>query len=470
MPVRETPLPGEPECPDEIKAWIREDIRSGAPGPLVIYGGTRTLRAKALEAASDAIRADHPAARVLLESAQEFAERHRKSLAARRYSAFLDRYCTRDAVLIAEIDALLDDEDLLEDFFLTMRAVLDQGRQVILICSRYPDQFWPSSRTHPQAWALLGGGSYIPLPDEPPGPEQIEWLIAFNERLRLLEIDIVTDGWRCTNDLSAPPKGCRDLLESFHLEACVAYWLRRDEPDYNRIRRTVRHAGSCPSGRFDPAYRIDGSILTQRWYGLDEHTQLADGLDHNDCPLAAYRAIPNHSYLLHELYDHAYGPKAQTLTLAEMPRIGGIEVRFLAMMDWQVDLAPIPHTPDPLSPDDPLAKYWLTEFDSRMSRLETEIAAEAGRIEQFLKRRLDDPSDWTSGYSINAIVTYYGREDELAGSDEMEELAIRRCAIGHGRFGVIAESDGLPLEDVLRIGSVYVELNAETWTNILPST
>jgi hypothetical protein len=386
----------------------------------------------------------------------------------------VDRYCSRDAVLISDIDDLQDDQDLLEDFILTMSAVLDHGRRVIMSCSY--DLTWLKwfQRKRPQASTLFENRWSVPLPEESPSQDQIDWLIAFNARLQRLEFDIVKEGWRWNDDLSQCPEGFRNLLEDYQLEACVSYWLHPDDPDYGRIQRRTRNAGSCPSGRFDPGYRIDGNILTQRWYYRlhNEFGQLADGFDHNDRPLRAYRAIPNHCYLLHDLYDHAYGFHEQTLSLPSLTCIGGIEVRFLATMDWQIDLTQISGDPESGSPDDPSAEVWLVTFDERMRHLEEEITAEASRIEHILQRRLTDETDWTAGYEINAILTYDRREDDLTCGVESDEptLAIRRCKLRHGRCEVFAESSNLSLENVLRIGTVRVQLNAETWTNLISPT
>lgn len=140
--------------------------------------------------------------------------------------------------------------------------------------------------------------------DRPLTLEEVSGLRLFNQRMYGLQKEITQEGQRHVKILAERIADPLDPLDDFEIEAKVFFSLREDDPEYRND---------------------DDNFLTTRYYHIrkwpDEDTTMFD-LSIDWGVGERHFGVENHSYIFHDLYDHAYGPGQQQLSPRDILRIG----------------------------------------------------------------------------------------------------------------------------------------------------
>ena len=142
--------------------------------------------------------------------------------------------------------------------------------------------------------------------DRPLNEDEIEKLQLFNDRLRELELQILSEGRRNINLLEKRIADPQDPLDDFEIEADLHFILRETDPDYRED---------------------DDNFLTKRviWIPKSISEESIYERDISDWSESGRSfGIANHCYTFHDLYDHSHGPGQQQLSLRDILRIGTI--------------------------------------------------------------------------------------------------------------------------------------------------
>jgi len=108
--------------------------------PLFIYGGVGLGKTHLMQAIGHVIVANRPEARVAYVHSEQFVGDMVRALQHNTINEFKGAYRTLDALLIDDIQFFANKERSQEEFFHTFNALLEDQRQVILTCDRYPKE------------------------------------------------------------------------------------------------------------------------------------------------------------------------------------------------------------------------------------------------------------------------------------------------------------------------------------------
>ena len=108
--------------------------------PLFIYGGVGLGKTHLMQAIGHVIIANRPEARVAYVHSEQFVGDMVRALQHNTINEFKGAYRTLDALLIDDIQFFANKERSQEEFFHTFNALLEDQRQVILTCDRYPKE------------------------------------------------------------------------------------------------------------------------------------------------------------------------------------------------------------------------------------------------------------------------------------------------------------------------------------------
>lgn len=108
--------------------------------PLFIYGGVGLGKTHLMQAIGHVIVANRPEARVAYVHSEQFVGDMVRALQHNTINEFKASYRTLDALLIDDIQFFANKERSQEEFFHTFNALLEDQRQVILTCDRYPKE------------------------------------------------------------------------------------------------------------------------------------------------------------------------------------------------------------------------------------------------------------------------------------------------------------------------------------------
>jgi chromosomal replication initiator protein len=108
--------------------------------PLFIYGGVGLGKTHLMQAIGHVIVANRPGARVAYVHSEQFVGDMVRALQHNTINEFKASYRTLDALLIDDIQFFANKERSQEEFFHTFNALLEDQRQVILTCDRYPKE------------------------------------------------------------------------------------------------------------------------------------------------------------------------------------------------------------------------------------------------------------------------------------------------------------------------------------------
>jgi chromosomal replication initiator protein len=108
--------------------------------PLFIYGGVGLGKTHLMQGIGHVIVANRPEARVAYVHSEQFVGDMVRSLQHNKINEFKGAYRSLDALLIDDIQFFANKERSQEEFFHTFNALLEDQRQVILTCDRYPKE------------------------------------------------------------------------------------------------------------------------------------------------------------------------------------------------------------------------------------------------------------------------------------------------------------------------------------------
>ncbi|MEN8718797.1 MAG: chromosomal replication initiator protein DnaA [Oceanococcaceae bacterium] len=109
-----------------------------AYNPLLICGNTGLGKTHLMRSVAYTIRQNHPDAAITLIPAEKFLADLVSALRYNRTDAFKRFYRSQQALLIDDIQFFADKRQTQEEFFYTFNALLDEGRQIVMTCDRYP--------------------------------------------------------------------------------------------------------------------------------------------------------------------------------------------------------------------------------------------------------------------------------------------------------------------------------------------
>lgn len=108
--------------------------------PLFIYGGVGLGKTHLMQSVGHLILSNRPQARVAYVHSEQFLGDMVRALQHNTINEFKAAYRTLDALLIDDIQFFANKERSQEEFFHTFNALLEDQRQVILTCDRYPKE------------------------------------------------------------------------------------------------------------------------------------------------------------------------------------------------------------------------------------------------------------------------------------------------------------------------------------------
>jgi len=108
--------------------------------PLFIYGGVGLGKTHLMQGIGHVIVANRPEARVAYVHSEQFVGDMVRALQHNTINDFKASYRSLDALLIDDIQFFANKERSQEEFFHTFNALLEEQRQVILTCDRYPKE------------------------------------------------------------------------------------------------------------------------------------------------------------------------------------------------------------------------------------------------------------------------------------------------------------------------------------------
>lgn len=108
--------------------------------PLLLYGGVGLGKTHLMHAVGNRMREANPDARIVYLHSERFVSHMIKALQHNTIDEFKQFYRSLDALLIDDIQFFAGKERSQEEFFHTFNALLEDGRQIILTCDRYPKE------------------------------------------------------------------------------------------------------------------------------------------------------------------------------------------------------------------------------------------------------------------------------------------------------------------------------------------
>ncbi|MCF6765323.1 chromosomal replication initiator protein DnaA [Thiotrichales bacterium 19S3-7] len=122
-------------------AAIHVTVNPGAQyNPLFIYGGSGLGKTHLMHAIGNKIRQSHPHMRILYVSSERFVRDFVDALRLQAMEQFQDCYRSVDVLLVDDIQFIAGKGRSQEEFFHTFNVLLDNGKQIVLSCDRYPKE------------------------------------------------------------------------------------------------------------------------------------------------------------------------------------------------------------------------------------------------------------------------------------------------------------------------------------------
>ena len=116
------------------------DSSGTAYNPLLIYGGVGLGKTHLMHAVGNQILQQNPTAHVVYLHSERFVQDMVKALQHNAIDNFKRHYRSVDALLIDDIQFFAGKERSQEEFFHTFNALLEDQRQIIITCDRYPKE------------------------------------------------------------------------------------------------------------------------------------------------------------------------------------------------------------------------------------------------------------------------------------------------------------------------------------------
>ena len=132
----------EGKCNQLAKAAAMQvaDNSGTAYNPLLIYGGVGLGKTHLMHAVGNQILKHKPNAHVVYLHSERFVQDMVKALQHNAIDNFKRHYRSVDALLIDDIQFFAGKERSQEEFFHTFNALLEDQRQIIITCDRYPKE------------------------------------------------------------------------------------------------------------------------------------------------------------------------------------------------------------------------------------------------------------------------------------------------------------------------------------------
>jgi len=111
--------------------------------PYVIYGGVGLGKTHLMHAIGNAMRRQHPKARVLYTTSEQFVNEYIGAVQNNALEAFRTRYRSLDCLLIDDIQFLIAKERSEQEFFHTFNALFDSRKQIVVSSDRSPKEMTP---------------------------------------------------------------------------------------------------------------------------------------------------------------------------------------------------------------------------------------------------------------------------------------------------------------------------------------
>jgi len=111
--------------------------------PYVIYGGVGLGKTHLMHAIGNALRRQHPKARVLYTTSEQFANDFISALQNNAIDSFRAKYRSLDCLLIDDIQFMIGKERSEQEFFHTFNALFDSRKQIIVSSDRSPKEMTP---------------------------------------------------------------------------------------------------------------------------------------------------------------------------------------------------------------------------------------------------------------------------------------------------------------------------------------
>jgi chromosomal replication initiator protein len=122
-------------------AAIQVSANPGAyHNPLFFYGGSGLGKTHLMHSIGNEIRKQQPEAKVLYVSSEKFVRDMVDALRLHAMDHFQDHYRSVDVLLVDDIQFIAGKGRSQEEFFHMFNALLDNGKQVVLSCDRYPKE------------------------------------------------------------------------------------------------------------------------------------------------------------------------------------------------------------------------------------------------------------------------------------------------------------------------------------------
>jgi chromosomal replication initiator protein len=114
--------------------------------PYFIYGGVGLGKTHLMHAIGNAMRHDHPRARVLYTTSEQFVNEFINSIQQNKPDEFRAKYRSLDCLLIDDIQFLIAKDKSEQEFFHTFNALFDAKKQVVISSDRSPKEMSPSEQ------------------------------------------------------------------------------------------------------------------------------------------------------------------------------------------------------------------------------------------------------------------------------------------------------------------------------------
>lgn len=194
--------------------------------PLFVYGENVSERTHLMQAIGNYITRHSPRTKILFVSAAKFTNELISAIRDDRISAFRDKYCAVDVLLIDNIQFLAGKERAQEEFFHTFNTLYEEGKQIVITSDKPPEDIltlekrlisrfkwglitditYPDFETRTAILRKKARSANLNVPDE-----VIDFIvdkIPSNINIRQLEealIDIITYSALIKRNLSIPP-------------------------------------------------------------------------------------------------------------------------------------------------------------------------------------------------------------------------------------------------------------------------
>ncbi|MGH8115189.1 MAG: chromosomal replication initiator protein DnaA, partial [Rhodanobacteraceae bacterium] len=109
-----------------------------AYNPLLIYGESGLGKTHLMHAVGNSILAGNPSARIAYLGAEQWVNHMVVAIRHGHTAEFRDFFRSVDALLIDDIQFFANKERTQEEFFHTFNALIDNRKQIVLTCDRYP--------------------------------------------------------------------------------------------------------------------------------------------------------------------------------------------------------------------------------------------------------------------------------------------------------------------------------------------